>query len=510
MQKSTELNNEKPKRFKFTKFESTEIDFTFPGEKFVCHPAKEKDAKVCRLPFARDWELENPKLPTNWKEIAVRKMGELAKKYRSFQLFLDICTGCGACADKCQFFLATRDPKNMPVKRSELLRSVYRRYYTISGKLFGSLVGARELTRDVLEEWYRYFYQCSECRRCSVFCPFGIDNAEITMMAREIMASIGITTNYVTQVQAKVHSLGNNLGIPPAAMINSCQFAAEEIKDETGIDVEVPVNKKGAEILFVTPSADYFGDPHWYTFIGYVKLFHQIGLDYTLSTYASEGGNFGLFLSYDEMKKTNKRIVDEARRLGVKWILGGECGHMWRVLHSFMDTINGPMDFLEEPVSPVTGTKFEKAAGTKVVHICEFTADLIKHGKLKLDPSRNDKYKVTFSDSCNPARGMGIIEEPRYILRNVCNNYIEMNPEFNREKTYCCGAGAGLLTDEIMELRMKAGGPKAEAIRQTGANFVALICAICKANYTRLMEYWGIPARIGGVHELVGNALVLE
>ena len=56
----------------------------------------------------------------------------------------------------------------------------------------------------------------------------------------------------------------------------------------------------------------------------------------------------------------------------------------------------------------------------------EFTADLIKHGVLKLDPSRNDHIRVTFHDSCNPARAMGIFEEPRYVIKNVCNNFFEM------------------------------------------------------------------------------------
>ena len=67
--------------------------------------------------------------------------------------------------------------------------------------------------------------------------------------------------------------------------------------------------------------------------------------------------------------------------MGVKWSLGAECGDMWRVLHQYMDTMNGPADFLEEPVNPITGTKFENASSTKMVHIAEFTADLIKHGK---------------------------------------------------------------------------------------------------------------------------------
>ncbi len=86
--------------------------------------------------------------------------------------------------------------------------------------------------------------------------------------------------------------------------------------------------------------------------MGYLMLFDHIGLDYTLSTYASEGGNFGLFTSADMMKKLNAKMYAEAERLGAKWILGGECGHMWRVINQYMDTMNGPANFLEVPKSP--------------------------------------------------------------------------------------------------------------------------------------------------------------
>ena len=165
------------------------------------------------------------------------------------------------------------------------------------------------------------------------------------------------------------------------------------------------------------------------------------------------------------IKRLNAKIYAEAKRLGVKWILGGECGHMWRVLHQYMDTMNGPADFLEVPVSPVTGTRFENARSTKMVHICEFTADLIHNGKLHLDPARNDRWNVTFHDSCNPARAMGLLEEPRYILRNVCNQFHEMPENTIREQTFCCGSGSGLGTDENFEMRMRGGLPRANAVK---------------------------------------------
>lgn len=179
-----------------------------------------------------------------------------------------------------------------------------------------------------------------------------------------------------------------------------------------------------------------------------------------------------------------------------------------------MDTLNGPADFLEQPVSPVTGTKFENARSTKMVHISEFTSDLIKHGRLNIDPSRNDKWRLTFHDSCNPARAMGLFEEPRFILRNVCNHFYEMPENTIREKTFCCGSGAGLGADENIETRLRGGFPRANAVKYVkerhGVNMLACMCAIDKASLPPLLEYWVPGVEVCGVHELVGNALVMK
>ncbi|MFC1971811.1 sulfate reduction electron transfer complex DsrMKJOP subunit DsrK [Chloroflexota bacterium] len=480
------------------------------------YAAQGKHLKYLDLPNPRDWRPQEDdwQLPEDWENIIVKGIKERLGKNRAFQLFLDVCVRCGACADKCHFFIGSGDPKNMPVMRTELLRSVYRKNFTMAGKILGKLAGARDLSVDVIKEWYYYFYQCTECRRCSVFCPYGIDTCEITMMGRELLSLIGINANWVTEPAANCFRTGNHLGVPPHAFKTSIDSALEDIEDITGIKVDAPINKKGAEILFITPSADYFAMPHWFTLMGYLMLFHEIGLDYTWSAYASEGGNFGFFQSAEMAKRLNAKIYAEAKRLGVKWIIGGECGHMWRVIHQYMDTYNGPADFLEEPVSPITGTRFENAKSTKMVHIMEFTADLIKNNKLKLDPSRNDKWRLTFHDSCNTARGMGILEEPRYVINNTCNNFFEMPDNTIRERTFCCGSGAGLGSDENMEVRLRGGFPRANAVRYVhekhGVNLLSCICAIDRATLPPLLEYWVPEVQVSGVHELVGNALIMK
>jgi len=480
------------------------------------YPAKPKNLDYIGFPNARQWSPtdEDWKLPANWQEIVLEGIHERLEKYRSFKVFMDICVRCGACADKCHFYIGGGDPKNMPVLRAELLRSIYRHDFTAAGKLLGRLAGARPLTIDVVKEWFYYFYQCTECRRCSVFCPYGVDTAEITMMARELLHLLGLSVNWIMEPVANCHRTGNHLGIQPHGLKDTLEFFADDIEEVTGVRVEAPINRKGAEILFVTPSGDFLADPGTYTCMGYLALFHELGLDYTFSTYASEGGNFGLFTSADMMKRLNAKIYAEAKRLGVKWILGGECGHMWRVLNQYMDTMNGPADFLEVPVSPVTGTRFEHARSTKMIHIVEFTADLIRERKLALDPSRNDGRRVTFHDSCNPSRSMGMLEEPRAVLKGVCRNFFEMPPNTIREQTFCCGGGAGLGTDENMEMRLRGGLPRGNAVRHVrdrhGVNVLAACCAIDRATLTTVCDYWAPGVKVSGITELVANALVMK
>ncbi len=488
-------------------------------EGIACYGVAAKNLKVVGFPNPREWSPfdEDWKLPDNWKEIVLEGLRERLDRFRSLKIFMDICVRCGACADKCHFFIGGGDPKNMPVLRAELLRSVYRKEFTAAGKILGMFAGARELTYDVLREWWSYFFQCTECRRCSLFCPYGIDTAEITIIGRELLNLLGLNTDWIGAPVANCYRTGNHLGIQPHAYKDMIDFFVDEIEEVTGVRMEPSLNRKGAEILFITPSGDVFADPGTFTAMGYIILFHyleRLGFDITWSTYSSEGGNFGFFTSHEMMKRLNAKMYAEAKRLGVKWILGGECGHMWRVINQYMDTMNGPPDFLEEPVSPITGTKFENAKATKMVHIIEFTADLIKNDKLKLDKSRNDDLVVTFHDSCNPARGMGFFEEPRYVIKNVCNNFYDMPENTIKEQTFCCGSGAGLNAGEDMELRMRGGLPRANAVKYVherhGVNMLANICAIDRAVLPPLMEYWVPEVNVTGIHEMVGNALILE
>ena len=109
---------------------------------------------------------------------------------------------------------------------------------------------------------------------------------------------------------------------------------------------------------------------------------------------------------------------------------------------------------------------------------------------------------------------MGIFEEPRYVIRSVCNNFVEMPENTIREYTFCCGGGAGLGTDENMEMRLRGGLPRGNAVRYVqekyGVNQLAAMCAIDRATLTTVCDYWAPGVKVTGISELVANALILE
>ena len=490
-------------------------EFETPAlRKYPVIPLVREDSMAHSKPFVAKAVYQTPlgfpgELVPDWENVAVKKLGSLVSQSRALQVFLDSCVKCGACTDKCHYFLGTADPKNMPVARQDLLRSVYRRYYTVAGKLFPWLVGARDMTRRVLDEWYSYFHQCSQCRRCAVFCPYGIDTAEISMAAREIMATVGVGQKYSNEIIGKVHKIGNNLGLPAPALRNTLEGLEEDVRDETGVDVKFPLDVKGAEILVVTPSADFFAEPHIDGLIGYAKVFHAAGISWTLSSHASEAANFSMFIgNHDNLHKVALRIREAAIDLGVKRIVVGECGHAWRVAYSFWNTLIGPFDFLD-PAYPVPQ------------HICEVTHDLIERGAITFDKSANDDRIVTFHDSCNVARASrmgdqpgGQFSIPRAIIKASVNRFHDMAPDTIHESTFCCGGGGGLLTDDLVELRVKGALPRMQALQQVvdeyGVNYMAAICAICKSQFTKVLPYYKHPMdMIGSEHGLVSNAIVL-
>lgn len=414
-----------------------------------------------------------------------------------YVLSLDYCMKCGTCAEVCPVYEASgRKDIYHPVRRSEMLRNIYRRYFTLGGRLWPRLFGAHDLTEDELNALAESFYRCTVCRRCAYACPVAIDNGLIVREGRKVLDAIGVAPDELkgsgTQLQVKV---GNATNMNPAAFRDVVEFMEEEIQEGRGYRVEIPVDRRGAEYLVMHNAGDYLAFPE--TVMGAAEVFQAAGVDWTLNspeTGINDVVNYGVFFSDAELEKVARAQVKTAIDMGVKTLVVGECGHAFEALK-----------YLILRLIPKSERPFE------VKSILELEAQWIQEGRLRVDPDRNTEV-VTYHDACKLGRLGGMYEEPRLILKAVCRDFRELQP--NREMSYCCGGGSGfaiMSKGDFLRFRMETYGKiKARQLKEVGAEAVALACSNCKGQFREIINYYQLPVRFAGISELLANALVRD
>jgi Fe-S oxidoreductase len=414
-------------------------------------------------------------------------------KYTDYKPLLDsYCNSsakCNRCAVTCPVFQVTRDPRDIPCYRTNLLLDTYKRYFTIGGWFKSRFTSTFELTDEIIDEMLDGFYRCTACRRCTRECPMGVDHGMITRLGRYILSLMGIVPKALQvstreQLEGETH---NTSQIPKAALLNTLEFLSEELKDMLGIEVEFPIDKMDRKYVFFCAVSDYLLEPE--TLMGNAAVLYASGdwNKWTIGTCNYDGINYGLFYSDWHLENIIKQLIAEVDRLKGRNILIGECGHASRSAHDFV---------------PV----FSKGKPYPVYNFMEYTLQCIKEGRIKLNKDIITE-RVTYHDPCNIARSGWIVDQPREILKSFVPDFIEMTP--NGKDNYCCGGGGGLVSvDEIHDFRMNiAGKVKAEQIRRTGAEIVISPCANCKKQLKELVEHYELPCQVMGIHDLILKAI---
>ncbi len=398
---------------------------------------------------------------------------------------------CSRCAVACPVFLATNDDRDIPCYRSSLLLDTYERYFTIGGWRKSQLAGGFELTEEIIDEMADSFYRCTACRRCTRECPLGIDHALVTHLGRYILSLIGIVPKALRvsvreQLEGETH---NTSKIPKVALLDTLEFLSEEMEENLGVKVAFPVDERNRDFVFFTAVSDYLLEPD--TLMGNAAVLYAAGDwdRWTIGTENFDGINYGLFYSDWHLERIIKQLVAEVTRLNGKSLLIGECGHASRSAHDFVPVFGGEESY-------------------PVVNFMEYTLDCIRKGRISLDPNIVTE-RVTYHDPCNIARSGWIVDQPREILRSFVKDFVDMDP-CGRDN-YCCGGGGGLVSvDELHDFRMSvAGRVKAEQIRQTGADICIAPCANCKKQLKELVEYYQVPCKVMGLHDLILRAIYL-
>lgn len=394
--------------------------------------------------------------------------------------YFSSCVHCGLCAEACLFYVETGDPKYTPIRKLEPLRRVWEQEYTLFGKL-KKLVGlSKAVTDDELEEWKELLYaSCTMCGRCSQVCPVGNDIAYMVKKAREGMVSSGHAPQPLVGAATRAVKIGSPMGVKWPAVQNQIKH----VEADTGL--KIPVDVQGVEYMPLLSSMEIINFPEYLGALA--KIFKQAGITWTLASKAFEATNAGHQIgSSDIERELVVRVVDEAERLGVKFVIGPECGHAFNAIRW-----DGP-ELIGRPY------KF------RVLHIIELLEQLRAEGRLKVDSKVTER--LTFHDPCNMARKSGIVQEQRNLLGMVATNFVDM-PD-NGIHNWCCGGGGGANSmEEYEHLRLKAFGVKRRQLEAVEPELLVTACANCRLTIEEGLEHYKMEIPIAGLTEMIAEHL---
>ena len=132
---------------------------------------------------------------------------------------------------------------------------------------------------------------------------------------------------------------------------------------------------------------------------------------------------------------------------------------------------------------------------------------------MRLDKTRFPEL-ATYHDPCNYCRkaeirfGHGFYEEPRWIMDQCLENWVDLHP--NRRHQICCGGGGGALVTGYHDERIFYGRRKMEQIRATGAKLLVVPCHSCHGQLNNIKKHYDMEdLTVKYLWELLADCLVL-
>jgi Fe-S oxidoreductase len=404
-------------------------------------------------------EFENNETPIDRDKIRGILAANDGARIRTW---LSICSRCGLCAESCFVYLANdRDPRLSPAyKFHHTLGEMYRR----KGRLTG----------DFLQQCYEISWlQCTMCKRCSVFCPFGIDIATMIAISRNICYSQGFKPQSLADFSENCRKSGNHMAIPEEELIDTCDWMEEETEDEYN-GVKIPVDKPRVKYMYtINPR-----EPVYYPqdISNAAIIFAAAGESWTIPTFGWDCTNLPMFCGDRDLAGQQVRnVYEKALELGAEKILITECGHAYRSL-----AFEGPY---------LAGYQGGKPP-VEVVHFVRLMYEYLRDGRLKINPAEKIKEPITYQDPCNVSRNGGLWEEARQIMPYVAEDFRDMSPQYK-------------------PVRMASGRVKADQIRATGAKIVVTPCHNCFDQINDLSEEYDLGVKALALKEILVESMII-
>jgi Fe-S oxidoreductase len=395
--------------------------------------------------------------------------------------FFSSCVHCGLCAEACEFYVDTGDPKYTPIHKLDPLKRLWRQEYTLLGRIAAAFGISRPITDGELAEWSELVYDsCTLCGRCSMVCPVGNDIAYMVRQMREGMAMAGHAPEGLVLSTTRTIKSGSPMGVS----LDTVKAQIRHQEKETG--ETIPLDQPEVDYMVLLSSMEVVNYPEYLGALA--KIFKQAGVSWTLSSDGFEATNAGVQIGVSDLaREIVQRVVDAAEKLKVRGVVSPECGHAYTSLRWEGPNLIG------------------RAYNFEVVHVVELLDRLRQEGRLHTRGKTD--IPLTFHDPCQLVRRGGVIDQPRNLLRQVASDFRDVKD--SGVMNWCCGGGGGVSANDRAEhLRLAAFHQKKEQLDAVGVNTLVTACANCRVVMEEALEAYHMEhVQVLGLTELVAEHL---
>jgi heterodisulfide reductase subunit D len=350
---------------------------------------------------------------------------------------------CGCCKDECPMYSEIVEESISPKGRNILIRAI----------------GRGVVQPD--ERAVRIAYSCLLCKRDEFSCSAHLKNAEATEAFREYLVSKGVPM--LPEHELLVRSL-ENYGNPWQESKSARKRWAK------GLRVSAALPGK-TEVLFYVGCTFALDRSLHETPKALARLMDLAGESYGVlledelccGSTAKRIGQRKLFESL--MNENEARI----RRTGAKRVVTA-CSGCYKTLKQDYPNLDKDV---------------------RVVHSTEYLSELVESKRLSFSSL---PHKVTYHDPCHLGRHAEVYDAPRRLLRAIPDiEIVEMRN--SRERSRCCGGGAGVKT-AYPEISHAAAKRRIKEAEQTGASLLVTACPFCVQTLRTAAEATGSKVEI--------------
>lgn len=233
----------------------------------------------------------------------------IGKQSSRIKAVMNTCIHCGLCAEACQWYISNdKDPTYSPVAK---MRMTIWEMIKRDGKVDAEFI--QQCSRIV-------FTECNICHRCSMYCPYGLDITFIIGMVRRICFLLGvIPQRQFDQAQAHIATL-NQVWLSENDWLDAVQFIEEESGADY-IDLRVPIDNEGAEVMFLPLGAE--PKTGTYHIERTAKIMLVAGVNWTVPGKGIwDSSSMSMFVrDFVTMQRIVRGLYDNAARLRIKTMM---------------------------------------------------------------------------------------------------------------------------------------------------------------------------------------------